>query len=72
MNQPVQEKSNENENKENAVVFEKNVPSPIKQKQLLNSPFDVTSLKNKNFQASIQKHGKDQDVQANFFQQEVI
>lgn len=46
------EKLKDKEEKENFSTFDKNIPSPIKQQQILNSPFDVTKLKYKNFQSS--------------------
>lgn len=63
----------EKEEKENFAVFDKNVPSPIKKQQVLNSPFDMTKLKYKNFPTSKQKKEKnfEEEFEQNIQQNEV-
>ena len=57
----------EKEEKENFAIFDRNLPSPIKQQQILNSPFDMTKLKYKNFPTSKQK--KERNIQEEEFNQ---
>lgn len=53
MNQPFPER--EKEGKENNPVSEKNIPSPKAQKQFQSSPYEVSNLKTKHFQAQMQR-----------------